>query len=205
MSADHTIHLTWARPTPTRAAATARGLEALPGVSRTASDHRAKDQLSTRSPPHRCAAQPPGTCTYAAASGCRSAQPASIGVRVFNQQHPSSSGSQPANPPTSMHSTRSSSNQPGKTGTEPHLRDGIAPVEGRQHHALDSLIHSNLQAPIWEREGSTQGEEASSRPMERCPPGSPAASAPIPRLQPARPPTFEHMAVHAMLKPTRST
>lgn len=51
---------TWARPTHTRAPATARGLAAELGVARLARDHSAKDALSVRSPPQRCAAQPPG-------------------------------------------------------------------------------------------------------------------------------------------------
>lgn len=64
--AAHVLHTsrsrTWERPTPTRTAAISFALPAEPGVSRTAADHSAKDQLSTRSPPKRCAAQPPGTC-----------------------------------------------------------------------------------------------------------------------------------------------
>lgn len=45
-----------------RAPATARGLAAEPGVARLARDHSANDALSMRSPPQRCAAQPPGIC-----------------------------------------------------------------------------------------------------------------------------------------------
>lgn len=51
-----------ATPTATRAAMVAATLSAVPGVSRHAVDHIAKDAMSVRRPPHRWAAQPPGTC-----------------------------------------------------------------------------------------------------------------------------------------------
>ena len=51
-----------ATPTATRAAIVAATLSAVPGVSRHAVDHIANDAMSVRRPPHRWAAQPPGTC-----------------------------------------------------------------------------------------------------------------------------------------------
>lgn len=51
-----------ATPTATRATMVAGTLAAVPGVSRHAVDHSAKEAMSVRRPPQRCAAQPPGTC-----------------------------------------------------------------------------------------------------------------------------------------------
>lgn len=51
-------------PTAMRAAAMGALLTELMGVRIDAVDHSAKDSMSVLRPPHRCAAQPPGTCMH---------------------------------------------------------------------------------------------------------------------------------------------
>ena len=82
-----------ATPTATRAAAVAATLAAVPGVSRHAVAHSAKDAISVRRPPQRCAAHPPGTCAregwlawHAACAVC--VQPDLYAVPGMNEDAP---------------------------------------------------------------------------------------------------------------------
>ena len=135
---------TWESPTPTRTAAISFALPAEPGVSRTAADHSANDQLSTRSPPKRCAAQPPGTCKVHKG-----------GMREFGKAvwaNAPLGGTEQATGAQLRHMQWGARGAKGRqtlgngASTTHHLRNGIAPVECRQHRAFDAFLHSHLHS-----------------------------------------------------------